>query len=97
MKKRIISVMAVLAMLLGPTMMQTKAQNIFDGDEGLKKSLRGEKNSDGEGALNGISLEDLEGGDISLENFAPLSGGILVLGCLGGAYLIGRRRKEQNS
>jgi len=97
MKKRIISVMAVLAMLLGPTMMQTKAQNIFDGDEGLKKSLRGEKNSEGEGDLNGISLEDLEGGDISLENFAPLSGGILVLGCLGGAYLIGRRRKEQNS
>jgi hypothetical protein len=97
MKKRIISVMAVLAMLLGPTMMQTKAQNIFDGDEGLKKSLRGEKNSDGENNLNGISLDDLEGGDISLENFAPLSGGILVLGCLGGAYLIGRRRKEQNS
>ena len=97
MKKRIISVMAVLAMLLGPTMMQTKAQNIFDGDEGLKKSLRGEKNSDGENNLNGISLDDHEGGDISLENFAPLSGGILVLGCLGGAYLIGRRRKEQNS
>jgi len=97
MKKRIISVMAVLAMLLGPTMMQTKAQNIFDGDEGLKRSLRGEKNSGGEDNLNGISLEDLEGGDISLENFAPLSGGILVLGCLGGAYLIGRRRKEQNS
>lgn len=97
MKKRIISVMAVLAMLLGPTMMQTKAQNIFDGDEGLKKSLRGEKNSDGEDNLNGISLNDLDGGDISLENFAPLSGGILVLGCLGGAYLIGRRRKEQNS
>ena len=94
MKKRIISVMAVLAMLLGPTMMQTKAQNIFNGDEGLKKSLRGEKNSDGEGDLNGISLEDLEGGDISLENFAPLGGGILVLGCLGGAYLIGKRRKE---
>ena len=84
-------------MLLGPTMMQTKAQNIFDGDEGLKKSLRGEKNSDGEDNLNGISLNDLDGGDISLENFAPLSGGILVLGCLGGAYLIGRRRKEQNS
>ena len=97
MKKRIISVIAVLARLCGPAMMQTKAQNIFDGDEGLKKSLRGEKNSEGEGDLNGISLEDLEGGDISLENFAPLSGGILVLGCLGGAYLIGKRRKEQNS
>lgn len=92
MKKRIISVMAVLAMLFGPTMMQiAEAQNIFDSNEDLKISLRG---TSGEEENDGISLEDRDG-DISLENFAPLSGGILVLGCLGGAYLIGKRRKEQ--
>lgn len=26
--------------------------------------------------------------------YAPLGGGMLILGCLGGAYLLGRRRKE---
>ena len=92
MKKRIISVMAVLAMFCAPTMMQiAEAQNIFDNNEELKIKMRG---TSGEVENNdAISLEDREG-DISLENFAPLSGGILVLGCLGGAYLIGKRRKE---
>ena len=91
MKKRIISVMAVLAMLCGPAMMQiAEAQNIFESNEDLKKSLRG---SSDEEENDVISLEDRDG-DITLENFAPLSGGILVLGCLGGAYLIGKRRKE---
>lgn len=95
MKKRIISIMAVLAMLCGPTMMQSaKAQNIFDSDKGLEKVIRGEgKNGEGEDNLISISMDDREG-NISLENYAPLSGGILVLGCLGGAYLIGKRRKE---
>ena len=95
MKKRIISVMAVLAMLCGPTMMQiVEAQNIFDSNEELKIKMRGKS---GEVVNNDvISLEDRDG-DISLENFAPLSGGILVLGCLGGAYLLGKRKKEQNS
>ena len=91
MKKRIISVIAVLAMLSGPTMMQSaKAQNIFDSQEEMEKSVRG---ISGEGEDDVISMSEREG-DISLENFAPLSGGILVLGCLGGAYLIGKRRKE---
>ena len=95
MKKRIISVMAVLAMLCGPTMMQiVEAQNIFDSNEELKIKMRGKS---GEVVNNDvISLEDRDG-DISLEHFAPLSGGILVLGCLGGAYLLGKRKKEQNS
>lgn len=100
MKKKIISVMAVLAMLCGPTMMQiAEAQNIFDNNEELKIKLRGaagEKGATGEAGNEAISLEDHDG-DISLENFAPLSGGILVLGCLGGAYLLGKRKKEQNS
>ena len=96
MKKRIISVMAVLALLCGPTMMQSaKAQNIFDNNESMERSLRGVTNEE-EDDLTSISIDDREG-DISLENFAPLSGGILVLGCLGGAYLIGKRRKEKNS
>ena len=89
MKKRIISVMAVLAMLCGPTMMQSaKAQNIFESDEELEMSLRGHSG-------NGNVMSVTEGEDvISMDNYAPLGSGILVLGCLGGAYLIGKRRKE---
>ena len=90
MKKRIISVMAVLAMLCGPTMMQSaKAQHIFNSQEEMENSLRGGVEDD----LGSVSIHDDE---ISLENFAPLGGGVLVLGCLGGAYLIGKRRKEQD-
>ena len=89
MKKRIISVMAVLAMLCGPTMMQSaKAQHIFNTQEEMEKSLRGGVEDD----LGSVTIQ--EDDVISMENYAPLGSGILVLGCLGGAYLIGKRRKE---
>ena len=91
MKKRIISVMAVLAMLCGPTMMQSvKAQHIFNSDEEMEKSLRGASGAI-ENDLNSVTIQD---DVISMEDYAPLGSGILVLGCLGGAYLIGKRRKE---
>lgn len=89
MKKRIISVMAVLAMLCGPTMMQSaKAQHIFNTQEEMEKSLRGGVEDD----LGSVTIQ--EDDVISMDNYAPLGSGILVLGCLGGAYLIGKRRKE---
>jgi hypothetical protein len=89
MKKRIISVMAVMAMLCVPTMMQSaKAQNIFESDEEMEMSLR---SGSGIGDITSVS----EGKDyMAMDNYAPLGSGILVLGCLGGAYLIGKRRKE---
>ena len=89
MKKRIISVMAVLAMLCGPTMMQSaKAQHIFNTQEEMEKSLRGGVEDD----LGSVTIQ--EDDVISMDNYAPLGSGILVLGCIGGAYLIGKRRKE---
>lgn len=91
MKKRIISVMAVLAMLCGPTMMQSvKAQNIFDSEEEMEKSLRRGTDVSENDLTSVTAQEDV----ISMDNYAPLGSGILVLGCLGGAYLIGKRRKE---
>lgn len=88
MKKRIISAMAILAMLLGPAMMQSAmAQNIFDNSEEMEKVLRGGIDETRDGEPTGSIIDDI----------APLSGGLLVLGCLGGAYLVGKRRKEKNS
>jgi hypothetical protein len=34
-------------------------------------------------------------GGITIDEYAPLSGEILVLACLGGAYLLGRRRRKE--
>lgn len=80
--------MAILAMLLGPAMMQSaKAQNIFDNNEEMEKVLRGGTDETRDGEPTGGIIDDI----------APLSGGLLVLGCLGGAYLVGKRRKEKNS
>ena len=91
MKKRIISVMAVLAMLCGPTMMQSvKAQHIFNDDNELEMSMRGASGDIENDLTSIIDREDV----ISMDHYAPLGSGILVLGCLGGAYLIGKRRKE---
>ena len=88
MKKRIISAMAILAMLLGTAMMQSAmAQNIFDNNEEMEKVLRGGIDETRDGEPTGGIMDDI----------APLSGGLLVLGCLGGAYLVGKRRKEKNS
>ena len=90
MKKRIISVMAVLAMLCGSTMM-LKAQHIFNSDEEMEKSLRGASGVIENDLTSVTAQEDV----VSMDRYAPLGSGILVLGCLGGAYLIGKRKKEQ--
>lgn len=33
--------------------------------------------------------------DVTTDQYAPLGSGLMVLGCLGGAYLIGKRNKKQ--
>jgi len=32
---------------------------------------------------------------ITIDQYAPLGGEILVLGCLGGAYLLSKRRRKE--
>ena len=33
--------------------------------------------------------------DVTLDQYAPVGSGWLLLGCLGGAYLLGKRRKRE--
>ena len=41
-----------------------------------------------------VELAQPEKQNIEIDYLAPLSGGVLLLSCLGGAYLLGKRRKE---
>ena len=49
----------------------------------------------GSGTRSSITLPDVPTNNQTTDNSdAPLGDGLLLLGCLGGAYLIGKRRKE---
>ena len=119
MKKRIISVAAILAMLFGPMSLQTAQSQILILDENELKviELEGEigeeeekeKEEEKEEAEGTERKEDdidvdeqgLElpmkspGPGITIDKYAPLGGEIFVLGCLGGAYLLGMRRRKE--
>ena len=41
-----------------------------------------------------VEMPQPEEQNITIDYLAPLNGGILLLSCLGGAYLLGKRRKE---
>jgi hypothetical protein len=91
MKKRIITSMAIASMLVAPAAMM--AQNIYLSNEEMVESMLGEKEDEGkEGEKDEIQRDITD-----IDEFAPLGEGVLLLSCLGGAYLFGRRRKEQNS
>lgn len=91
MKKRIITSMAIASMLVAPVAMM--AQNIFLNNEEMVESMLGEKEDEGKEG----QKEEIQRDITDIDEFAPLGEGVLLLSCLGGAYLFGRRRKEQNS
>ena len=55
-----------------------------DLDEFLDRSVKDET----------VEMAQPEKQNIEIDYLAPLSGGVLLLSCLGGAYLLGKRRKE---
>lgn len=42
-----------------------------------------------------VDLRQPEKQNITIDRYAPLGGELLLLGCLGGAYLLGKKRKEE--
>ena len=91
MKKRIISVMAILALMFGPVFIpQAPAQILFMDDEEEEESERTDVDEQG------LELPMVPELGITIDQYAPLGGEILVLGCLGGAYLLGKRRKKDD-
>lgn len=94
MKKRIITSMAIASMLVAPAAMM--AQNIYLSNEEMVESMLGENEDEGKEGKEG-EKEEIQRDITDIDEFAPLGEGVLLLSCLGGAYLFGRRRKEQNS
>ena len=90
MKKRIISAMAILALLFGPVSIpQAPAQILLmDMEEEEENDRLNAENSE-------LELPNIPQLGITLDQYAPLGSGTIVFGLLAGAYLVGKRRKSE--
>lgn len=103
MKRRIFTVLGLLtalSMLTGTTYAQIqvlkkeKAQGnivVYEGDEEDKDDEVSDKSK---GNDENVEMPQAEHQNITIDYLAPLGGELLLLSCLGGAYLLGKRRKE---
>ena len=78
--KKLIMTIAIATMLAVPAMAQ-----VFLDDESV--------NSDRLGS-NGASFPYVPEQNVTYDQYSPIGGGVLLLAGLAGAYLIGKRRKE---
>ena len=90
MKKRIISMMAILALMFGPICIPQAPAQILLMDE--KEEEENERTNTEASELELPTVPEL---GITIDQYAPIGEGIMVLAALGGAYLLGKRRKEQ--
>lgn len=86
MKKRIITT-TLLLMFASLSVKTAQAQIFIMSEEEYNSSLRG-------GTHPG-NLPIVPWMDVTLDQYAPVGSGWLLLGCLGGAYLLGKRRKRE--
>ena len=85
MKKTLITITAFAALLLGG--MTANAQ-VFLDDEDMNQSLRADRTNDPD-------LPTIPELNVTFDQYAPLGGEVMLLGLLGGAYLLGKKRKEK--
>jgi len=83
--KRITSII-MTALLMGATV--ANAQILILSEDDYINSSRSN--------LDNGSLPNIPTLGTTLDQYAPLNGGILLLGCLGGAYLLGKRKKNDD-
>ena len=88
MKKRNIIISALFVILFGLGCPQSKAQGIFIMDD-EEENLR-EPNSGG-----GWSITIDDPFHNTTLDYSPIGNGVWLLGALGGAYLLGKRRKKE--
>lgn len=104
MKKSMITVLGLataLSMLTGTTYAQiqvlqkekTQGNIVVYEEEEEEDEVEGLDMSKADDEL--VEMPQAEQQNITIDYLAPLGGELLLLSCLGGAYLIGKRRKEQ--
>ena len=89
MKKRIISVMAILALMFGPICIPQAPAQILIMDE--EEEEENDRTGTGE---DGVELPAIPELGITIDQYAPLGGGMVVMTALGALYLMGKKRKE---
>lgn len=103
MKKRIITVLGLvtaLSMLTSTSFAQIQIIKKEKAQGNIIVYEEDEEDEDGEGLdrSNGndevVEMPQAEQQNITIDYLAPLGGELLLLSCLGGAYLLGKRRKE---
>ena len=93
MKKRSTIILVIMALLLGVARFnQGKAQvGIFIMDDEEYANIRGGSNEPPDGFI----IPDFPNHDETWD-VSPIGNGLWLLGCLGGAYLLGKRRKHED-
>ena len=93
MKKRSTIILVIMALLLGMARFnQGKAQvGIFIMDDEEYANIRGGSNEPPDGFI----IPDFPNHDETWD-VSPIGNGLWLLGCLGGAYLLGKRRKRED-
>lgn len=86
MKKKHIILTVLFALMLGTATFNTTQAQIFIMDEDDQSAPR---------ASGSFPIPDVPWQHDSTLDYTPVGNGIWVLGCLGAAYLIGKRRKEE--
>lgn len=87
MKKRMFTAMAVMALIFGQTFTPKAQAQIFLDDADMTGFIR--LNDDAP------DLPIIPWLDVTTDQYVPTSGGIMLLGLLGGAYLLGKKRKQE--
>ena len=87
MRKRIVSAMAILALMFGTAMMPQANAQIFVTDN--EEAVGVARNPDGS-----LDLPAMPILDVTYDQMAPLGEGLLLLTAMGGLYLMGKRRKD---
>jgi len=92
MKRRSIIKLVLMVLAFGMTgVNQAKAQ-IFITEDDEYANLR----CHDENLPNGFIIPDFPNHNETWDVFTPLGDGLLLLGCLGGAYLLGKRKRRDD-
>ena len=86
MKKNIITAVSTTVLLFGLAAGNALTAQIYMTEEDFNERAESTTNA---------QLPGVPQLDVTYDQYTPLGGGALILGCLGGAYLIGKRKKEK--